>query len=437
MRPNSMNFITRWKQLSWPYKAIWVIAILWMVLHIMGYIFMALSNGQLLPQFAQDAKIYLDAGRAYAQHGPIYDMSQGLWQTDQNFRYHPLFALVFSWFLNIPANVLNALWLIPISVSYIAGVFLWYYIFVKLPVPNVDEVFKYLPIAFVSGDWIGNLVFANEGPSLVLLSAAIVLLLIDRRAIWAGIIVALVLLTKVQWAVFPLVLILVFKEWRLLFKTVLAAGVAYIAMTAFYIVVSGLDYGISSYKDYVTFILSAGRHFPWQGAEAAFDTFNNSLYQSIVRYVGFVSWAGLATALIELSLFAIIAFFIVRAWQANISRTNKPEVALILAVCVYFLSILTLLQIEETVLAGVIFPLLWAFHNRKINMRISPYFLSAFSEIPDLIAISMNIPWLYISSVIPITLIALVCVLWGCVTYVNDALRSEARVYKTVQLYNA
>src|SRR5262245_7740587 len=232
----SWNALTRFQ------KICWIAALVWVALHVGTYIYAVANNIKIVDDLGADTKIYVDAGRALTARGPIYDIGEGLWQNDQNYRYHPAFALVFSVLAQIPEPALSILWMLLLTVSYIVGVLLWYKVVIQLEVKNAAGMLIYLPIAFITTDWLGNVAFGNAGPIMVPLSALLTLGLIERKPIRSGILVAILLLLKIYWAGFPLILLFVFKEWKLLFKILVCAFLVYVGITAAYVIIVGLDY---------------------------------------------------------------------------------------------------------------------------------------------------------------------------------------------------
>lgn len=419
-----MTALMPWNTLSRLQKVCWIAAVIWVAIHAAGYIYSIANNLQIISDIRGDTQIYIDAGHALAARAPIYDMGDGLWHNDQNYRYHPVFALVFSVLAQIPEPTLSILWILILTLSYLIGVLLWYRVVVKLQIENATEMIIYLPIALITTDWLGNVAFGNVGPIMVPLSALLVLQLIDRHPARSGLLVAVLLLIKIYWAAFPLVILLVFREWKLLFKIIAWALAAYVGITLVYIVIVGPDYGIRSLQDYVVFLLNATRRFPWRGTEVRFDTFNNSIEQTILRYFGNVVWAAPLTLLIQVIAALVVVQQIWRAWQARVSRTYKPEVALVLAFAVYLVGILALVQIEDVILGGIMFSFLWAFRIKKVQYVLVGFIVYAFEELPALVSLATGIVWLSVLTAYPTVLLAITFLYLGCLTF-TQALFAE------------
>jgi Glycosyltransferase family 87 len=404
----SWNTLTRFQKLCW------IAALVWAAIHVGAYIYALASNTHIFYELNADTNIYVDAARALAAHTTPYDMGDGPWQTDQNYRYHPAFALAFSVLAQIPEPALSIVWMLLLTLSYVVGVLLWYKVVTKLQNKISTGMFVYLPIAFITADWLGNLAFGNAGPIMIPLSALLILGLLDRKPARSGVLVAILLVMKIYWAGFPLVLLFVFKEWKLLIKILVWAFAVYVGITAVYVIIVGPDYGIRSLQDYVVFLLNSSRRFPWRGTEVRFNTLNNAIQQTIMRYFGFVDWAAPLPILFQVLAAALVLQHIWKAWQAKVSRTNKPEVALMLGFAVYLVGILALIQIEDVLLGGVVFSFLWAFRVRNVQYALIGFIVYAFVELPSLISMATGIAWLALLTSYPTVLLAVILLFWGC-----------------------
>jgi hypothetical protein len=259
----------RW--VAGPWQAVLYV---WALLHIVGlplaYLFSPAAPGLGI---GGDVVTYISAGQALAARQPLYEL--GPWADPINYRYHPAVALLFSF--GFP-NWMVAVWMA--FCAYIAGLVAWGNVALDLEQDGdgrdraPERLSVYAPLALVWSAWLSNVWFGNIAPALVLLAGLVPLFALRRRPYLAGAVLALLALTKPQWG-FGLVLLMVQRKWGLLAKTLAAAAIVYAAISGFYAVLVGPQYGLQTLLDYARFLSQASNNYPWQGTEAMFNTFQH------------------------------------------------------------------------------------------------------------------------------------------------------------------
>src|SRR5207237_530794 len=92
----------------------------------------------------------------------------------------------------------------------------------------------------------------------------------------------------------------------------------YVGWTGLYLLITG-PYGLSQLQAYAHMLTTATSSYPWQGQEAMFETFQQSIYQTWLRYFDFQPWIGLATTLCKLALIAVSLNALRLVWRNKTS----------------------------------------------------------------------------------------------------------------------
>ena len=429
-----------WRELPRLYKALWIVAIIWLAIHALGFLYIETTDTATLDSMGItadfrsimgfDLNTYLDAGQAFTDRADLHVSSLPYKLTDPGYhlkspRYHSAIIMLFSWLAALPVSIVWPLWNLILLMSYLAGLLVWYRVYCRLKIRAPSNMLKYLPIAVIASDWFGVLAFGNIGPILVLFSALLALALVDKKAVWAGALLAVLIAAKPQWALFPLMLLVVFREWRLLIKMAAIAVAVFVAINVAYLVAVGPTYGIQTLQAWIDNLRQANSQMLWYGQEAMFNTGEHSVQQTLLRYFGFTPWIPAATFAIQAGILALVGWHVTKAWKAGISRDRYPEVGLALVFAGYTALMVSLPQIEEAILGGVIFAFLWTFRNKRIRWITLFYIPFAMFEIPSLISQFAGIPWLLLPNVLPIILITHLLLLWGCLSLVNQTVAAE------------
>ena len=415
----------------------WGVALVYIVAHLALYV--AAPMLDLGPEMTEgmgiavDWRVYQNAGCAQANHTPIYP--SGAWSDYSNFRYHPVIALAVSPLCAVDPAGPYTIVVIGLVLAYLAGLALWARVAAAcgFPARTLETIQNLLPLAAVASAFLANTAYGNIGPALVPLSGALVLALLRKQSVPAGLLTALIVLFKPQWA-FALVLPIALGEWRLLGRTLLVAVAAYAAVSGVYVVLSGPAYGLDMLRSYVTFMAGISANYPWRGSEAMFQTVEHGIYPTLLRYADFQVWVRPAADALKVLLTGIVAWQFLRAWRvrARLDPARYLQAALVLVLLTYVLGMLLLDQLEEALLAGVVFAYVIAiagtWGDRMSRLIALPVIFYLLFEIPMLLSIVTEIWWLALHEIIPQTLIALLLLLWALVRLLGRLLANPGRV---------
>jgi hypothetical protein len=416
--PKSPALPAIWSRLSNTQKIIWGVAILWVVVHVI-FIVVSVTSGapKSLEKINVDLKTYFTAGQNLSVQAPIYEL--GSWKTEINYRYHPIFAWLFSHVTVQAQLTFQQVWAPLMAIVYLLGVFVWYRAVRQLD-PEIEKRFLFfLPLAIVASEWLATLGYGNVALVLVVLTGLLTLVLANKSPFWAGVLTALIILMKPQWA-FPLLIPVVLKDWKLLFRTLAIAAVVYGIISLVFVVAVGPNYGVKTLQDYVTFMLRAPGNYPWMGQEAAFNTNQNAIYQTWLRYFGFQGWVQPVSLISQVLLLVAFLITLVRAWSSKTSMT----VVLAFLFAGYAIGTLMLSEIQDCTLGALIFVYILSTGNKRARLIGLPILLIIVFEIPGLVFLATGIQWFNWPEVFPMRLIVYLLILWSCLTIVNAALKS-------------
>ncbi len=380
----------------------------WIVLHVIGFTYVHNSGMEIAGfNLGIDYAVYREGAQALLDGGAVYDLTPGVMTTHLTYRYHPAFLLPVIAAMQLPDSVQIFVWYTLIAVSYIAGVLLWLRLLRELGF----RFWSYLPLfIFVAYDWLGNMAYGNVGPVLVLLSGGLLWAVMRQKLAWTGVLAAIILVIKPQWC-FPLLYALALKQDRWLIKAVLVSASGYVGLAALFIVLTGGERGLSVLSDYYQFVLTLQARYPWGGTEVMFNTIQNSLYQTFLRYGAQASLATVGTLLIQLGLLGMLGALVLRVRQ-----TVNSQQALLVTLGGYIVAMCLLPQLEEALLAGIIAAALWQFYRPT---RLYPIY--ALLEFGALAAVVTGIQALYLYMTFPLSLILLLILFAGIVITVGRA----------------
>ena len=242
MHEGSTKLRELWASSKLGFKIAVVVSLLWVAVHTIGFAYAAI-NPNSDPTMTNigvgaDYNFYAQTGKILDQRGPIYDFISNPFPAftltnhpafsllssvmvefrpaiGETFKYHPAFALLFSWLNKLPVEAIKAIWYFLLTVGYLGGVLVWFLVFSRLQSFDWHLVGYVALVPLIAYDWIGTMAFGNVSPLLLLFNALLILSIIDRRPGWAGFLTAILLMLKFYWC-FPLIVLVVFKEWRLL-----------------------------------------------------------------------------------------------------------------------------------------------------------------------------------------------------------------------------
>jgi|GEM_PF-1472354 len=387
--------------------------IVWLVLNIAGLIYAGATRTDFSGvAIAADYQVYAGAGARSLTGAPVYDLTPGRMTTNLTYRYHPAFLLPVAALIQLPYAGQILVWYTLVAAGYIAGVLVWLRLLTRLGFTYWHLLPLFVLIAY---DWIGNLSYGNVGPALVLLSGGLMWAVLTRRIAVVGALAAVILVIKPQWC-FPLLYALAIRDDRGFVRMVAAAVVGYLAVSAAFALAVGVERGLTLLGEYVQFVTTLGARYPWRGTEVMFDTYQNSIYQTWLRYGADSAFAAIGTAIAQIGL---AAAWIVMLWHAR--ATVSPGRALRVTLGGYILLMCLLPQLEEGLLLGIVAAALWTVYAPS---RV--YVGYALLQFALLAGIATGIYALRLPAVIPVNLIMMLILFYGVwVGTQNEAPQSD------------
>jgi hypothetical protein len=391
-----MGLKFRGSRVSW-----WLVAgFLYALLHVAIVVYAAVSPQPMLQQYALlDVKVYLKAAEAVANGQTPYEPEQ--WTTTLNYRYHPLYAMAYIPLRDASPTLLAVGFGVGLLLTYVAGLYLWWLASRRM---NVTGLGTWMPLALFNSGFLAYLAFGNVHPALMLTSGIMLLALLDRRPALAGLMAALMALTKPQF-LFILVLCVAFREWRLLLRTVLYTILFYLLCNAIYFVLAGPELGGYLLGDYFRFLLNASRTHPGYGFSPANDIAEQSLRFVFSRYFGKQDWIGPITTLIKGGVVIFFGAQILRLWRHNVGRDNRPEAAFVLLLLASSVVMLVNDEIHNMLIGGIVVAHAFTFRQLRLpSLLLLPW---QFFEIGTFAAIA-GLSWLDVQSNLPLVLFSII-----------------------------
>lgn len=386
-------------------KRIWGMAIIVAALHLIPFLGAVLFAPEFNPNELRswsDIVAYVDAGEALNQRQPLYELTS--WEDPMTYYYHPAFALGMAALSWIPFRLLTFFWVLLQVGAYLAALRAWYRVLEKLNLPDAMTTYKkWLPLAFVFTEWYVNLFYGNITSSLLLLSGLMVLALLDEKPAKVGLLALLLMLVKPQW-LFPLLLPIVFRQWRLLFKILAVLAVAYLVVNGVFVMLVGWEYGSQALEDYATFLQGVNKNFEWQPQTYAFEDMNHSWRQIFISYFGSHNWTPIASEGVKLVMLMLVGWLILRAWRKKQTVAQNPSLVLWFVGLGYLLSMAMLAQLWEVMGSIIVF-----FFIQSVGRRISLlYLIYALYEIPIILSFITGWEGLFLPTSIPLAMVTLV-----------------------------
>jgi hypothetical protein len=380
-----LPWVHEWADMDRRRRWLWSVTLIWCALHILGFVgamlFLAEYNITEAESWS-DLVTYIRAADAIHDRAPLYELTP--WDDVMTYHYHPLYALVFSVLAELPFRLLSVIWLALQATAYLA----------------------WLPLTLVFSEWYANLLYANIACTLLLLSGLLTLAILDEKWDMAGIMGVLILMLKPQW-LFPLVVPVVFRRWKLLAQIVLVMLVTCAALNGLYVLIVGPDYGIDTLQDYATFLTRITDNYPWEGKSGSFGDMNHSWRQIFSSYFGFQSWIGLATVLVKTGMIALPGFLIVKAWRRQVTIQKYPQLVLWFVGLGYLLAMAMLGQLWELLGGVVIFLFIQGVPDKTIRQIALLFLIYALYEFQAVISVVPGLEWLFLPQSLPLTMLAL------------------------------
>jgi hypothetical protein len=378
---------------------VWILALLWVALHVVGYSYVINSGATQAGGFniGGDLNIYRGATERLWDNAPVYPLTPEVLDRETfltSYPYHPFPLLLLTPMVSLPNATLYPLFALFLVITYLIGLWVWYRVMREMQLSFVLVGFL---LSVITYDFLGNVAYTNIGPALVLLSGLSALLLVRGQGLFAGLIAAVILTLKPQYT-FPLLLPLLMREHRVFIRAVAGTVIFYAVLNGIFMLTVGVDRGVEVIRDYWQYSLGLSARIPWQGTEAMFNTLQHSFYQTFFRYTDDPQFSGTGALILQT---IVVITTLVCVFRARAVRTKTAVFAALM--CGYITAKLMLPLLEESLMAGVIAAFLW---NRAPLARL--YVVYALLEIPSLILLVLGVENPYIFTMIPTNLILLV-----------------------------
>ncbi len=419
----------KWRALGGRQKALWIVAVLWCLLHVSGILGTLLFDPDYNRQNianGSDLVAYLDAADAVRARAPLYQLTP--WSGVMANYYHPLFALAFSVIADMPFRLLSVLGVLGQIACYLGGLIVWYRVLRFLTLDRAAHMYiAWLPVALMSTPFFANLAYWNLASTLLLLSGLLVLAILKERLLTAVLLALPVALTKPQW-LFPLLLLLVFRRWKFLAQLIVGLCIAYLAVNVSYLVLVGPTYGLQSLQDYATFLARLDQNYPWEGQSPVFLHMNHSWRQIFLHYFGPEPWVPVASAAAKVLMTAALGWQVLRAWQRRVTVQDYPQLVMLFTWSGYLVAMAMLGQLWELIGGVIIFIFIQSADQRTVRVFSRLFLVYLFSEVLIILGLATKWDWLVLSQSIPQTMLALLVLFVAALILIHRQLNVRERL---------
>lgn len=397
-----------WSALPPPRRRLWALAVVWCVLHVVGFGVAML----VLPDFERDEveewsdiDVYLDAAEAVREGESPYVLDE--WDDSMVYFYHPAFALICVPLTVLPFRLLSLLWVAAQVAAYLGALAVWDRVLVRLEwAEGVRAYRRWLPLALLFSEWYTNLFYGNVVSTLLLLSGLMTLGMVADRPRLTGVAGALVLVAKPQW-LFPLMLPVIFRRWRFLWRALIVLAVVYGLLNVAFVVITGPSYGLDTLREYPEFLTTLSDNYPWAMNTHRFENMNHSWQQIYHSYFGDQGWLGPLTAVTKLVMLALPGLLILRAWRQRVTMDSRPALVLWFAGLSYLSAMAMLAQLWEVMGSIVFFLVIQAAADRRVRHWSWLYLVYATFELQALISGITGWEWAFLPQTLPFTMMTL------------------------------
>lgn len=360
-----------------------------------------------------DFTLYLSATQNLLNKQPLY--FKGTVSADYNgffnYHYHPLFALSLVPLTALPPNIARLIWTLLLGVAYVASLYVWYRVGETLQFKGNPYLKWGFFLLVAVSSWTIPWSQGNISVVLMLLSALLSLALAKQHP-WLAAIVALpILLLKPNW-LFPFILPVIQRRFRLLVTSLAILIGLYILVNGAFVLIVGPDYGLETLRQYPAYTFNVPSDYPWGGTEVMFNTTQNSIYQTWLRYFGPQSWSRTVTLICQALVLAAAAVCVILALRKN---TNPLFVLLICGLA----PLMILPELEEAMFGGLLFVFLLFTHSRLAKALTGFYVLYIIAGVLSLGIRILRLPIPRpVELAFPLILLAYLGLLLGCLIIV-------------------
>ncbi|MDZ4769481.1 MAG: glycosyltransferase 87 family protein [Chloroflexota bacterium] len=331
-----------------------VLVAIWLLLNLVALIYAGVTESVLSGvTIGSDFTDYIAGARALTDGGSVYELTLPIITTDVT--YHPAFLLPIAALLPLPYPAQILIWLIVIILSYFVGAAIWFRVIDRLN-------FRYwhlLPLfVLITYDWIGNVSYGDATLLLVPLSGGLMWAVVTRRIAFVGVLAGVILLLKPQWC-FPLLYALARRDDRTFVRCLLAALLGYLLYNAAFVLIVGVERGLSLLGEYWQYTFTLQGRYPWSGTESMFDSFQHSIYQTFARYGADTRLASIGTLVVQVAMGAAWLIALVRVRASG----GDDRAATRIAFGGYILGMCLTPLFEEGLMLGFVAVVLWSVYT--------------------------------------------------------------------------
>jgi hypothetical protein len=300
---------------------------------------------------ANDLKIYLEAGEHFLGRENLYITPRADFGL---YAYSPAFAALLGLLTFLPYNLVWIADALLHIVVYWLIYWRWFKVFREQGLNSAGEALvRLFPLWIIFTGLLYEIAYMNIYIFMAFLATLLIEATLYEQTGKAILWLSILLLIKPQWA-FALGIPLLLGGWRFLAKVVGSALLAYLAVFALIVLVTG-PYAPQQYWEYVQFLRSIPYTFPWDTvAKDGHIGYNNSLMQLVVFFTGRVSYSVLLTIVLKV-LLSLQLIGIYWRTRRDPSRTSTPAFALEWAFALYLLAFLWLDVVTELTFGILIF----------------------------------------------------------------------------------
>ncbi|MBN1936569.1 MAG: hypothetical protein JW934_18040 [Anaerolineae bacterium] len=237
------------------------------------------------PMIPADLQIYLNAARHFQQREGLY-LQGPLTRLEDHYPYAPIFALFFVPFLSLSPVVVTVVHTLLHIAAYVMLFIWWGRIFRRMGLDRAALALAWtLPLWPVFAAFWGDLGYLNIYLPMALLGTWFIEAVLSERLGWALLWLSIIVQIKPHWA-FALAVPLFLGRFRFFFKLAGLAVLVYVIVFGLLVTITGPEYILTQYGEYVQFLGRLSRDFPWRESSAPFLGYNHSVRQVIYYVLG-------------------------------------------------------------------------------------------------------------------------------------------------------
>lgn len=313
-----------------------------------------------------DLFVYLRAGADVA--GGLSPYANGPWPDPGVYHYSPFLAAALSVLfrngvaefpLRAAAYFYFALAVMALPLAWRA----WRAVFRAVNLRRAERaMIVWAPLWLVYSQWFFDLTYLNVSTFWLALTGALTWAVLRQRTGWAVLLVVVVALAKPHH-LYPLLIPLLFGQWRWWLTVVAASGVGYGLTVLLTFVMVGPELGWSLHHDYFGHLLNIAERYPWRT-----DIFYNHSWRSILYWLfGFQDWVAPAVTVIRLLFLLPVLWLLWRWGRPPADPERRAQLALGICFAAHLWALMLVSDLWEAQLLIVVFAYLSALGGPRLG----------------------------------------------------------------------